>query len=99
MRLELRWTEHAVNQLGAIAEYISLASPVYAEQVVERIVARLGQAQEFPESGRRVPEAATIDVHELIEAPYRLIYRVADSTVVVIAIVHARQDIRRHLQG
>jgi hypothetical protein len=42
--------------LGSIAEYISLASPIYAEQVVERIVLRLRQAQEFPESGRRVPE-------------------------------------------
>jgi hypothetical protein len=31
----LRWTEHAVSQLAAIAEYISLDSPVYAEQVVE----------------------------------------------------------------
>lgn len=59
MSLELRWTEHAVNRLGAIAEYISLASPIYAEQVVERIVVRLRQAQELPESGRRVPKLRT----------------------------------------
>ena len=56
MSLELRWTEHAVNQLGAIAEYIALVSPVYAEQTIDRIVARLGKAQDFPESGRRVAE-------------------------------------------
>ena len=55
MSLALRWTEQATNQLGAIAEYISLASPVYAEQMVERIVSRLRQAQDFPDSGRRVP--------------------------------------------
>jgi plasmid stabilization system protein ParE len=41
--LALRWTEQAAEQLGSIAEYISLASPVYAEQVVERIVLRLRQ--------------------------------------------------------
>jgi plasmid stabilization system protein ParE len=39
--LALRWTEQATQQLEAIAEYISVSSPVYAEQVVERIVARL----------------------------------------------------------
>ena len=58
MKLALRWTEQATNQLAALAEYISLASPVYADQMVERIVARLRQAQDFPESGRHVPELA-----------------------------------------
>ncbi|MBA3343522.1 MAG: hypothetical protein H0T48_17030 [Gemmatimonadaceae bacterium] len=47
MSLELRWTEQAANQLGAIAEFVSLTSPVYAEQLVERLVDRLSQAQEF----------------------------------------------------
>ena len=32
----LRWTEHAVTQLAAIAEYISLDSPVYAEDEERR---------------------------------------------------------------
>ena len=67
MSLSLRWTEQATNQLGAIAEYISLASPVYAEQMVERILSRLRQAQDFPESGRRVPESARSDVRELLK--------------------------------
>ena len=73
MTFELRWTEQATNQLGAIAEYISLASPVYADQVVERIVSRLRQAQQFPASGRRVPEAGNTDTRELVERPYRII--------------------------
>jgi toxin ParE1/3/4 len=97
--LELRWTEQAVNQLGAIAEYISLASPIYAEQVVERLLARLRQAQDFPASGRHVPEAGHTDLREVIESPYRVIYRVAPSAIEIIAIVHGRQDIGAHLPG
>ena len=61
MILPLRWTEQAVNRLSAIAEYVSLASPIYAEQVVERIGFRLRQAQMFPESGRQVPEAGNTE--------------------------------------
>ena len=99
MSLGLRWTERAVNQLGAIAEYIALVSPVYAEQTVDHIVARLGQAQDFPESGRRVAEAPTHELRELIEPPYRLIYRISADAVVVIAIVHGKQDLPRHLSG
>ena len=55
MSLPLRWTEQAAEQLGSIAEYISLTSPVYAEQVVDRIVLRLRQAQDLPESGAACP--------------------------------------------
>lgn len=86
-----------MNQLSAIAEYISLASPVYAEQVVERIGFRLRQAQMFPESGRRVPEAGNTEMRELLETPYRIIYRVRHETVEILAIVHGRQDLPPHL--
>ena len=93
MRLGLRWTEQAVNQLSAIAEYISLSSPVYAEQLVERMVLRLRQAQQFPESGRRVPESWHAEARELFEPPYRVVYRVRSESVEVLTIVHSRQDL------
>ena len=63
----LRWTEHAVAQLESIAEYVSLSSPVYAEQLLDRITRRLDQARGFPESGRVVPEFARPEIRELIE--------------------------------
>jgi toxin ParE1/3/4 len=97
--LPLRWTEQAAEQLGSIAEYISLTSPVYAEQVVERIVLRLRQAQAFPASGRRVPEAGALDVREVIEQPYRLLYRARPAAIEVLAIVHGRQDLEAILSG
>ena len=90
----LRWTEHAVTQLAAIAEYISFDSPVYAEQVIDQVVRRLAQAQQFPESGRVVPELERADVRELLELPYRVIYRVRPDAIEVVAIVHARQHLR-----
>lgn len=99
MTLALRWTEHAVDQLSAIAEHIGLVSPVYAEQTVERIAQRFQQVQAFPDSGRHVPEAASLDVRELIEFPYRLIYRVRHDAIEIVAIVHARQDLGIHLPG
>ena len=99
MSLALRWTEQATNQLGAIAEYISLASPVYAEQMVERIVSRLRQAQDFPDSGRRVPEFGRSDVRELFEAPYRVVYRITSSSIEVVAVIHGRRDLPEHLAG
>ncbi len=99
MTLPLRWTERATEQLGAIAEYISISSPVYADQTVERIVSRLRQAQAFPESGRRVPEIAAVDVRELIEPPYHLVYRVRDTAIEVLVVIHSRQNLTDIVPG
>ena len=93
----LRWTEQAVDQLGAIADYISLASPLYAERVIERIVARLEQARRFPQSGRAVPEWRDPQIREFIESPYRLIYRPGVEAIEVLAIVHTRQKLELHI--
>ena len=94
MTRPLRWTEQATSQLAAIAEYISVSSPVYAEQVVERVTRRLEQAQRFPESGRTVPEYEHPDVRELVEPPYRLIYRVRPDAIEVLSILHGRRPLR-----
>ena len=88
-----------MTQLGAIAEYIAVSSPVYAEQVVDRVVARLAQAQRFPESGRVVPEYQAPEVRELVEFPYRLISRVQLDAIEVLAILHGRQELRPRLPG
>ena len=82
-----------MTQLAALAEYISLDSPFYAEQVVDRVVARLEQARRHPASGRIVPESGREDVRELIEPPYRLVYRVQADAVEVLSILHGRQQV------
>lgn len=93
MSFRLRWTEQAVDQLTAIAEFISITSPIYAEHAVDRIVRRLEQVKKFPESGRVVPEYDQSDIRELIEPPYRLIYRWRGEAVDVLAILHSRQSL------
>ena len=90
----LRWTEHAVAQLAAVAEYVSLSSTVYAEHLVDRIARRLDQAREFPESGRVVPEFGRAEIRELIESPYRLVYRVHADAIEVVSVLHGRQELR-----
>ena len=73
---------------------MSLASPVYAEQVIDGIASRLLQALEHPQSGRVVPEVSRADVRELIQPPYRIVYRVHAETIEVLSILHGRQDWR-----
>jgi plasmid stabilization system protein ParE len=59
--------------------------------MVRRLWDRTGQLRTFPESGRQVPESAQVDIRELHEPPYRIMYRVHQDSVEVLAIVHARR--------
>jgi len=70
--LPLRWTERAVTNLAGIAEFISVASPVYAEAVVLRIEQQLELLRQFPRLGKPAPEAEDLDVRELVIDSYRV---------------------------
>jgi toxin ParE1/3/4 len=85
------WTEAALAQLSAIREYIGQTSPVYAGRMVDRILARGTQLTHFPTSGRHVPERPDPMLRELLEAPYRIIYRVRPERVEVLAVIHGRR--------
>lgn len=87
--MKIHWTDIAVEHLLAIHEYIAKDSPEYALRVVDRLTRRSQQIGESPRSGRAVPELELSDVREVIEGPYRIVYRILSSQVDVIAVFHS----------
>ena len=55
MRLE--WSEVAIDDLRAIRDYIAKDSRFCAARFVDRLLEATDVLTEFPEMGRRVPEA------------------------------------------
>jgi addiction module RelE/StbE family toxin len=86
--MKVHWTGNAVDHLVNIYEYITLNSPTYARQMVNRITRRSEQIGDQPFSGRKVPEYQADDIRELIENPYRIIYRVRQDQIDVLAVIH-----------
>ena len=89
--MRVHWTQTAVEHLLAIYEHIAQDSPVYARRVVDRLTRRSEQIATFPESGRVVPEYEAPDIREVIERPYRIIYRIKADRIDVLAVVHGAQ--------
>jgi toxin ParE1/3/4 len=87
------WSQAALHDLEAIAEYIEHDSPAYARAVVRKLLTAGRQLEEFPFSGRTVPEVGESTIREVIVHSYRLIYRVGTDAVVFIAVVHSRQSL------
>jgi len=86
--VRVHWTENAVDHLVNIYEYIGLNSPTYAKRMVDRITRRSVQIADQAYSGRKVPEYDAEDIRELIEKPYRIIYRVKQDQIDVLAVIH-----------
>jgi toxin ParE1/3/4 len=93
MNLAVLWSPTAKAELEEIARYVARTSPVYAERLVDRILAHADQAAIFPEAGRMVPEGRRKDVREVFEGSYRIIYLVQTSRIDVLAVVHSRQQL------
>lgn len=87
--MRVHWTENAIGHLVNIYEYIAINSPTYAKRMVDKITIRSQQIEDYPMSGRKVPEYDADDVRELIEKPYRIIYRIKPGQVDVLAVVHS----------
>lgn len=70
------WTPEAQSRLEDIEAYIAKDSPSAAKDMVGRLLRRARQLEVAPLSGRQVPDYRGEDIRELLERPYRLIYRV-----------------------
>jgi toxin ParE1/3/4 len=85
------WTDNAISQLIGIYDYIARDSAFYAQRMVDRLTRRSQQIGDFPGSGRLVPEYEMPDIREIIEKPYRIIYRVTVDQIGILAVVHGAQ--------
>lgn len=90
--MRVHWTDHAKQQLAAIHDHIALDSERYALRVVDRVTRRSQQIATFPKSGRKVPELQREDIREVIEPPYRIVYRILPDRIDVLTVFHGAQQ-------
>ena len=91
MAYRVAWSPRAIEDLEAIAQYISADSNAYAATVVKTILNATRNLSRFPFAGRIVPELGDENIREWFAYSYRVIYRVDDRTVTIAAIVHGKR--------
>ena len=89
----VRWTPQAAEDLAAIRDFIARDSPRYATLVVERIVTAVDVLEQFPLSGRIVPERSREDLRELVRPPYRIVYRVLEDRLDIVTVFRSSREI------
>jgi addiction module RelE/StbE family toxin len=94
--MKVVWTEPAESDLDDLFDYIARDSAIYAERFIDRILDAVVKLAQHPRIGRKVPEANSEHIRELIVQSQRVIYAVVDDrdTINILALVHVRQDLQ-----
>jgi toxin ParE1/3/4 len=97
-RFEVLLTEGAEQDLESIHDYIAEFDCVAnADHVLDELLAVVESLAKFPERGSFPKELVGLGIKEYRQSffkPYRLIYRVIDSQVVIYLIADGRRDMQ-----
>ncbi len=91
------WTEPALSDLNAIAEYIALDKPSAAINLVQKVFSSTGQLEEFPELGRKPPEFKKSRYLEIIVNPCRIFYRIEGDKLYILYVMRSERKLRKFL--
>ena len=91
--MKVRFTPTDRAQFLAAIAYIRRENPAAAARFRQRAEQTLRRLEQFPESGRVVPEFPDLPYREVIVSPYRFFYRIKEATVWVVAVWHGAQPL------
>lgn len=92
---EVVWSEPAIADLEAIADYIALENRVAASELLRRVVSHVEQLARHPESGSRVPELGRSRYRQIVEPPCRIFYRYDGKRVFILHVMRSERLLRR----
>jgi len=93
MARSVNWSEPALDDVTAAAEYIARDSHHFAALLEDRATVAARSLAAFPERGRVVPELEDPAVREIFVHAYRLIYEIHPDRIDILAFVHAARDL------
>lgn len=92
---EVIWTEPALNDLDAIADYIALDNPAAARELVRRIFKHVEQLIAHPDSGSKTQELRGWRYRQIVEPPCRIFYRRDRDRVYVLYVMRGERKLRK----
>ncbi|MFH2064626.1 MAG: type II toxin-antitoxin system RelE/ParE family toxin [Pseudomonadota bacterium] len=89
--MKVQFTPTARTQFLSALSYIRRDKPSAAVNFRNRAEKILRRLEDFPESGRRIPEFPELPYREVIISPYRFFYRMKGDLVWIVAVWHGAQ--------
>jgi toxin ParE1/3/4 len=96
---EIIWTDPALNDLEAIADYIAIENPQAAARLVQRVFHHVELLVAHPESGSRPAELEDSRYRQIVEPPCRVFYRYDGEQVLILHVMRSERLLRRSRLG
>ncbi len=90
--MKVVYTDEALNDLAAIADWLSVHYPTIAPDVERRIRRVIAHIARWPASARRASGRADVRVVPLGRYPYKIFYRATREAIEIIHIHHAARE-------
>jgi toxin ParE1/3/4 len=87
----------AICDIQEIVDYIAEDNGKIALEILDRLESRVNSLREYPERGRVVPELLNqniMEYHEIIETPWRIIYKIVESNVFILTVIDGRRNVQ-----
>ena len=94
---EVVWTEPALQELDAIAEYIALDNPAAANHLVKKVFDTTDRLEGFPQSGRTPPELPNSVYREVVVPPCRIFYRQDETRALILYVMREERQLRSYM--
>ena len=96
---EIVWSEPALADLDAIADYIALDKPSAAKELVRRVFAHVDQLRDHPKSGSVPAELKKSKYRQIVEPPCRVFYRYDGVRVYILHVMRSERLLRKGMLG
>lgn len=94
--VRVNWTDQSVKDLKEIAEYISKDSKRYAKIQIQRIRQRTHILKQYQLAGQRLETFGDLNIRQLTEGSYVILYHVkGDAQVDILTVHHSSRDLSR----
>lgn len=86
-------TRTAERDIAAIHAYIARENPAAAVAWLDRVEENIASLEQWPRRCPIIPEALELETEyrHLVNAPYRTIFRVVGSRVIIVRVIHGAQ--------
>ncbi len=90
---KVTWAPSALADVDSIAGYIARDSADQAALFVLRLFQATDRLQEFPLSGRIIPEIGKQSCREISYGSYRIMYRFDNNEVWITGVIHGARNL------
>ncbi len=94
-RRVVRWTAGARADLHSVLEFVRERSRLGADQLLQSFLERSDSLGSLSSRSRMVPEVSDPAIRETLLHSYRILYRVHQDHVLILAVIHGARDFER----